>query len=346
MNEVIDSTDRLRRKVLIGMCINLGLAALILGIANLFLFAKKSPILGILELGYFVLSAWMLMDISKRPMRVWFLPCHTTILGSLVILGSASHNLEGVLFLWSIALPTVFYLALGKRLGFAASAVFIVLEMWVVIPNLTDTLLIPAKVFANLSLAYLCVWVVSHTYESSREKSVNELRYMALHDPLTQALNRRALVHSLEQKIVNIEYLLMLDIDDFKQINDSYGHESGDEVLVSVVERLQSICGEDYVYRTGGEEFIVALSSVLMKGQCVNCVTNRIQLELSGIVVQTQVAPIAITLSGGLVKNDEMCSYNQVLANADKSLYLAKNSGKNQVFYNQEPLDTRHCAEQ
>ncbi|MDA0150564.1 GGDEF domain-containing protein [Vibrio sp. LaRot3] len=343
MTGILDSTANLRRRVLKGLCLNLGFAALVLGLGNLFFFEVKAPMLGVLELGYCSLSFWMLLDIKSKPVRGWFLPCHTFILATLVIYGTTVHTIQSMLFLWSLALPTVFYLALGKRVAVVTSAVFLVTETCIVIGALSNTVINPEMVLANFSLAYVCVWVISHVYEASREKAVNELRHMALHDPLTQALNRRALVHQLKHQAGSIDYLLMFDVDDFKHINDSLGHEGGDDVLKAVVERLQNACGPEHVYRTGGEEFIVTIGDNLPKDECINCFVHQIQSVIGDSSIVASKNDIHVTFSGGLVKNAHFLSEDQILTGADENLYLAKKNGKNRVFYHESLLDTQHC---
>ncbi|MBU1928135.1 GGDEF domain-containing protein [bacterium] len=155
-------------------------------------------------------------------------------------------------------------------------------------------------------------------------------------DSLTKVYNRRALTSYLEEicskKNINYElHLLIMDIDDFKMINDTYGHVAGDKILIFLANILKKTLRDgDKIFRYGGEEFIIILNRIDTM-HCKN-ITNRL-LELvrkNKLIYKGQ--NIQITMSMGASKYKENDTPDTLLARADKALYKAKHSGKNQMY--------------
>lgn len=159
-------------------------------------------------------------------------------------------------------------------------------------------------------------------------------------DGLTGIQNRRAFDRHLADLIARNTMkpqafaLLMIDIDDFKRINDTYGHLTGDSVLVAVVNKCrQSVRGEDVLARYGGEEFTIILSgaslrNAVKKGRqiCEAIATTRYVLE--GMPSQET---LALTVSIGVSVCRSGDTAASLVDRADKALYQAKKSGKNRV---------------
>ena len=152
-------------------------------------------------------------------------------------------------------------------------------------------------------------------------------------DSLTKIFNRRALSKYLIQACKNAKndmHLLILDIDDFKAINDTFGHIAGDKILIFIASILKKIIRDaDKVFRYGGEEFVIVLNRITQK----RCET--IALRILETIRQNRLIykgkDINVTMSiGGTIftKND---TPDSVIARADKALYRAKNNGKNQM---------------
>lgn len=161
-----------------------------------------------------------------------------------------------------------------------------------------------------------------------------ELLDHATHDALTRALNRRHLDRSLGEEIAASRVadtrtsVVMLDIDDFKKINDAHGHDVGDRVLVAIVEALQdSVRSTDRVYRTGGEELLVVCPSTGLDG------ARRVALTLLERVRRVSVGPVAsLTASFGVAEARADDSVASLLKRADLCVYEAKAAGKDRVF--------------
>lgn len=166
-------------------------------------------------------------------------------------------------------------------------------------------------------------------------KESQDFKRSSLTDPLTNIMNRRAILDELTKRmnrhIYNFEHLsiLMLDIDDFKYINDHYGHLKGDEVLIKVTQIItEAIRGIDTVGRYGGEEFLVIFPNTDLQNAhnaSERIRTNIENADFSGIG--------KITVSGGYIEyKDE--SIEELIDKADQNLYEAKRTGKNRVIGN------------
>lgn len=170
-----------------------------------------------------------------------------------------------------------------------------------------------------------------------KEDADREMERMASTDPLTGLLNRRRFMEdagkalSWHKRAGASVCLLYLDIDDFKLINDRYGHKLGDEVLVQVARVLRAhMRSNDYCCRFGGEEFVVMLT-VTDEGQGM-LVANRILQGVREIVLPV-VHPPAVTISTGLhaIVPEREDTMDSLIEHSDRALYEAKRNGKNRL---------------
>jgi diguanylate cyclase (GGDEF)-like protein len=125
----------------------------------------------------------------------------------------------------------------------------------------------------------------------------------------------------------------MLDVDHFKNVNDTYGHGVGDQVLQTVTERCQStLRNRDLIGRYGGEEIIMLLPETDLEG--ARQVAERLHHILSKTPVETSVGDIAITASMGVAAYRKEChdTLEQLIDYADQGLYAAKQAGRNRVI--------------
>lgn len=166
------------------------------------------------------------------------------------------------------------------------------------------------------------------------------LNLLATTDPLTGLLNRRRFFAILESSIREIPApaLLQMDLDLFKQINDSLGHQAGDRVLEGLAEELRRWESNGAVpARTGGEEFMV-----LLRGdQAVNYVevAQKLRKAVEQLVIEWDPEPIRFTVSIGATRFVPGEKLSDFYARADKLLYEAKEGGRNQVCAESVPLD-------
>lgn len=157
------------------------------------------------------------------------------------------------------------------------------------------------------------------------------------HDPLTGVLNRKGLDEALTRETAFAQRrgtplcLGLLDIDNFKQINDIHGHQTGDEALQHLTEVVrENIRPQDSVARYGGEEFVILLPDTALDAAVAALV--RLQRALTKRFFLARQQKLLITFSAGVAELSEGESPEQALDRADKAMYIAKRSGKNRVL--------------
>ncbi|GEM_PF-1949392 len=173
---------------------------------------------------------------------------------------------------------------------------------------------------------------------TKRKEYEDELSYHAYHDPLTGLFNRNALYERLEESVKNaLRYdrrlaVLFIDLDHFKQVNDTYGHECGDEVLRQVAERFKTILREsDLVFRFGGDEFAVILAGA--KNLDPEPVAQKIISELSRPYrVDSRTIDFVRPSIGIAICPQHGCDGKTLLRCADKAMYRAKGNPKRYIF--------------
>lgn len=153
-------------------------------------------------------------------------------------------------------------------------------------------------------------------------------------DPLTKAHNRRVLVKDLEEILSFGQerdmdmHLVMFDADDFKKINDAFGHIAGDKTLIFLSKLIQnSLRRGTRIYRYGGEEFVVILNRTSYD-EAIKTV-DRVIKETCDSKLLYKGHDIHLTLSAGICSHEQNMTADELLEKADKALYTAKNSGKN-----------------
>ncbi len=164
-----------------------------------------------------------------------------------------------------------------------------------------------------------------------------QMETLSIHDSLTGVYNRRYFNMRLEEeaeraKKFSLKFsLLMIDIDHFKKVNDTYGHLVGDAVLREVAQKLQSCLREiDFVARYGGEEFVVILQETDKDGALF--VAERIRSAIGAKKIRAFDEQLLITVSIGMVVFPRHTTYPELLIEvADKALYKAKKSGRNRT---------------
>jgi two-component system, sensor histidine kinase LadS len=157
-------------------------------------------------------------------------------------------------------------------------------------------------------------------------------------DPLTGVLNRRSLVERLDAACLRARArglpiaLLFIDLDHFKLINDSFGHQAGDACLRAIIEPIHAeLRQSDVIGRYGGEEFVVILSSA--DAAAANPIAQRILERVGGVCVDGYGRPIRLTCSIGIAASDTLGVWGEhLIAHADAAVYVAKRLGRNQVY--------------
>ena len=164
------------------------------------------------------------------------------------------------------------------------------------------------------------------------------LHNQSVRDPLTHAFNRRYMEETLVRELPRARRkgghvgMLMLDIDHFKQFNDSHGHAAGDLILARLSVQLQShVRGEDIVCRMGGEEFLMILPDANLEVTRLRAEAVRAAVETMSIEYNNSfLGPVSVSI-GVAVFPEHGLNSKDVLHQSDRALYLAKKNGRNRV---------------
>ena len=228
-----------------------------------------------------------------------------------------------VLFLsLSYTQPDAQLLAISRSHAFAATVV---------------SLLASSLTWHQYVQSTLLGWKVKSAHAALTAKQA-ELEYLATHDVLTGLLNRREFMRNLEHEQVRVmrqpapTSLIMVDLDFFKKINDTYGHPAGDTVLVAVAQALtQAVRKSDVLARLGGEEFIVLLPNTDLTGASRVAQKLRTQVRELPIPFEGQVLQVTASFGVSCLAAVSEPTADALYSAADKALYLAKHSGRDRV---------------
>lgn len=189
-----------------------------------------------------------------------------------------------------------------------------------------------------VSSVVLAIFASIYIYEMSLsvkklEEKNNELNFLANYDALTKLRNRHHisdLFHIYEEGTAPF-CVFLGDIDDFKHINDTYGHDCGDKVLISVADTISKNVGDKgVVCRWGGEEILIIISG--QSDECIELIEN------TRIIIQNQrlsfgYKEIKVTMTFGFADYSEAMKIEKLVSIADSRLYYGKRNGKNQIVY-------------
>ena len=297
---------------------------------SIYRFYQGEWFVGVIDLMVTVMASSLLFFVWKthrpeKPTLVYSLACLGIAYGTVEINGPS-------LAFWGFpAITTVFYLLHHRIAVFLNGFFFLVMAnyLW------RNTEIFE---FTTIVVTLLSTFAISYVFASSRYRQRLDAYYLAVQDPLTQVGNRRALNSKLEELAsLNQRYqipasLILLDFDHFKKINDSYGHDVGDEMLKALAELITSqIRVNDSLYRFGGEEFIVVVESTALEEARLLAEKVRSSIESNSFL-----DGIKITASAGVSEYQQDEGVNHWIKRADRALYRAKDSGRNRVVCNTE----------
>lgn len=333
-------SDNKERKLIVRFFSSIGFIATFAMACNAF--SHADPILGIMLLVSAGVYAWafsLYRAVEKSATTILYnLYC---LMLYLVVSGGA----EGTGPIWIFIVSPVTYSVRGLKKG----TVDIILFLLAVIAGfiLTDKFNIydyqPEQLPLRVVISFIIVALLSGFYERSREKYNEKImalsqknERLATIDHLTDLPNRRFMMKELAElkhahKKTKQPYVILLaDVDNFKRINDNYGHDFGDEALTQLATVLKkSIPEQGVASRWGGEEFLIALPSCTKEqGQTI---AEKINQQLQKNHVRMYGKSIALTLSIGLVESQIEASIAQDIKLADELLYKAKEQGKNRT---------------
>lgn len=241
---------------------------------------------------------------------------------------SVSFLEQGIIgALWSPPALLSFYIMLPERLAWLANFILLIVVAilsWTQLDNA-----IAMRVVATLTAASIFSGVFMRIITLQQ----NKLRKLAVTDPLTGLKNRMLLTETLEQAIYfnrrNGEpmTLLAIDLDHFKRINDTFGHEAGDKVLVNVATLLSArMRHSDKIFRIGGEEFLCLLYG--SDKQNSKQIAEQIRIEVS---TSCGLPDMPVTISLGVASLNAGEDSRTWMKRADDNLYAAKGNGRNRI---------------
>jgi diguanylate cyclase (GGDEF)-like protein len=218
-------------------------------------------------------------------------------------------------------------------------ALYVALDafMWTVEPlqPISRNALLAVHLF-NLSVVFAMFSYLSFFYLKIVSSAQRKLRHMASTDPLTGLFNRWHMIDLAEKELARYQRsqhpigLLLLDIDHFKSINDSHGHEVGDKVLVAVANTIKAdLRSQDLIARWGGEEFLVLLPDTDLEQARASA--ERIRQALMQKRWSFGDQSVAVTISVGVSEFQEDDGLQSAINRADRALYSSKDNGRNRV---------------
>lgn len=192
--------------------------------------------------------------------------------------------------------------------------------------------------FAEELIARVKVQLKLKGQQDNLKKSNKILTELTTRDPLTQFHNRRSMMEILEREIDRCKRkdsplsIAMFDIDHFKLVNDEFGHQAGDSVLISLAESTRSrLRSYDLVARYGGEEFVMILPDTPHEGAIL--VAERLRTRIEKLEFKGEIANLRVTISLGVASfpSEDVTSVDSLIRAADAALYRAKRGGRNRV---------------
>lgn len=237
---------------------------------------------------------------------------------------------------WMLVIPPITYFLVGRRWGTVYSGLAFMFCAYIVYQQVGVDFPKPQGMGAFLNVVEACTVIVLlfRFYEKTRSQAYLQLQErntlvteLAQTDRLTGLYNREKFDCELKQGQHSALCLLLVDVDHFKKINDTYGHLKGDEVLKSMARILQEqVRSGDVVARWGGEEFAILLQDTTQEHAFA--LAERIRET----ICSTKIAGLSISVSAGLaVSNTSVYEPDKLLRRADKALYQAKSGGRNRV---------------
>ncbi|MBR1404571.1 MAG: GGDEF domain-containing protein [Treponema sp.] len=197
-----------------------------------------------------------------------------------------------------------------------------------------DELFIPNLIIraVNIFLVVLCLWLITYLVQ---KRLAHELEKLADYDALTLLHNRRSMKTHISNVMKQAEKgegtftLLMCDLDNFKRVNDTFGHDCGDLILKTVANIIScDVKKDDMVFRYGGEEILVM---VLADPEITGRVAERIRSDVANEKITYNDKNVGITITIGVAGYKPNATVDELIKIADDKLYFGKNNGKNQV---------------
>lgn len=322
-------------------------------------------------LALFTEGIYRFEEIRSRRLLIWW-PVPFTVVSfwyydtnfdMRVIIGAVLSSYQTGLLVWSIASGFNEKEGRGKWIIITAAVITTAMFVFRALFSLSGNSLIlsissdnPVQSFTFIGAIIGLIMFAFGLLVMFKERAEQEHFRLAMHDPLTQLSNRRVLEEQLQLtmrksgKTKEFGAVLLLDLDRFKTLNDTYGHSIGDQVLVEVAFRLKdSVKAKDSVVRLGGDEFVLLLPSLGTEEKAARenaaIVANRVLTEVAkpfnllsqfGESEDAAFSYVCTCSIGVAFFNSNKLNPNRILEIADKAMYESKQAGRNRVVFDQD----------
>jgi diguanylate cyclase (GGDEF)-like protein len=313
------------------------------------LWLTHAIVLAILNAIAFVIAVFTLLDLHFNQIIKRAVIVGTGNLFFLLIAFAYLNQGNEFGLIWTIFFPIFVIPLIGHKKGLVLSTLFylVLFSMAYHGIGVWDNGEWSQKAFIRLFLASTVLTYLVYAYQATLSHAdlelqcihdkeavyLEELHRLSITDTLTGLSNRRRINEVLEEHANNAKRyhdpfsLILFDIDDFKHINDHYGHNTGDQVLLCIAESAKNALRKtDYIGRWGGEEFLVLLAKT--EKEDATGIAEKLRIDIQTIVFPES---FTVTCSFGVAEYCEDLEIESIINNADNALYRAKNSGKNRV---------------
>lgn len=181
---------------------------------------------------------------------------------------------------------------------------------------------------------------------TERKKEEQLIRFQAERDPLTNLLNRRSAERSAHMMLAQVRFeqqnlaICLIDLDNFKPVNDTYGHDAGDKVLAEVAQRMkQTLRSSDLLARLGGDEFLVAIPWANDHENLIGLLDKLLIALTQPIKIENDISVCVGASIGVAISSDEVHEIDQLITLADQAMYKIKKQGKNGYHIYGTPAD-------
>ena len=326
-----------RNSIFVVMCALMHLLYFIM-----FTIIKVYPLSGlnIVSMSFYIYLFFSKKIYSQKAMAACYLEILLFVLLSTVCI----HGLGGFVILDIGMIAAIFYLTpdfkvprlIMQVFGLIMAIVTIIAGRWhfVVFPSTLDRVIgydLYIIIF-NICITSLMLIFATHLYTYELRKAQVEADFNVNHDYLTGLYNRRYFHQFIKLPgMADKPYIVVMgDIDNFKKINDVYGHDIGDEVLENISRCFQkSVRKTDMAVRWGGEEFLIFFPNTTMDKACM--IMERIQNSIRSLFIPTKKGDLSVTMTFGVADKKNYRNYEDVIQVADLRMYYRKRNGKNCV---------------
>lgn len=326
------NTATIQRRLLLLMSVCLTVGALLTAMFNL-AFYTEAKRLAVISQGVFVLVFGFITYHTLRfNHQSWHKFAVIYAYAGLLLFIYNQFPPGNTVIQWFFSVPIMAFLLLGSVHSLLVCSLVLAISTGIFIYHgLNGDIVNWEPKLLDYIAPYLFIMGVANAYERMRAKSEKELTVLALTDSLTNTFNRKALGIRYPQKLKDdSEFCLaILDIDYFKAINDNFGHDAGDFILVELALIFKAHLPDLQIYRLGGEEFVLLLDGGLEQGvvqvEAIKTAVTEKSFNYHGNIIR-------IRFSAGVVKCSAGLTLSQSLKKADECLYKAKASGRNRVL--------------